>query len=198
MEEMAMQGNRDGAGRRVPGDGGTPGGVPVVELNDVEKLAVAQAFMNAVGKLTETKNVGNLRGRVDGMMKERFYEDPMAGKSYDVRLLGQKVGTYSLTVSKPKPSSERVEFEVKDPHALFDWAIREGCVNVDMEAVMQRFKETAEVPDGCSPITVVVPSEPGGVVTRTTLKVDEAAVAERLGGMLGAAARMLLEGGTDD
>lgn len=169
-----------------------------MELNDVEKLAVAQAFVNTVGDMTKTKSQGNLRGRVDDMMKERYYDDPLGGKSFDVRVQGVKVGTYSLTVSKPTESQTKLELMVEDKDALAKWAEENGFMMVDFAAVEGHFADTGCVPDGCKPIELVVPGDSGGIVTRTTLKVDAGSVAEALGPMLEPATRALLEGGFDE
>lgn len=168
-----------------------------MELSNVEKLAVCQAFQKAVGEHTKTGRSDNLRGMVDAEMRERYEADPMAGKSYDVKVLGRKVGTYSLTVSKPKPSKVETGLQVDDEEELFGWAWNEGFMTVDMDAVLCHFKGCGEVPAGCSVTETVIPGEVGGEVTRTTLKVEPFAVESALGGMLGDAARDLLEGGYD-
>lgn len=164
------------------------------ELTDVEKLAVAQAFYNAVGELVNTKN-GALR-----MAANEFYErayDTTGGKTYEVRLMGMKVGTYTITTSKPKPSTAKVVLDVIDEDALFDWADQMGYVSwtIDREAVNDHFQESGEVPPGCKPTEVVTPGDDGGRITRTTLKVDNGAVIEALGRRIGTVATSLLEGG---
>lgn len=167
-----------------------------MEFNEVEKLAVAQAFMKAVGSMVETKNPDNLRGAVDAMMIDRYESDPMAPKSFDVKVLGQKVGSYSLTVSKPTESRIKTELEVTDNDEFLAWAFAHRYVKVDQRAVDLHFEATGEVPDGCEPVEVVVPGEAGGEVTRTTLKVEPELVMKALGGQLEAATRELLaEGG---
>jgi hypothetical protein len=170
----------------------------MLELTDSEKLAIAQAFMNSIGKLVETKNPCNLRGRVDEQMKEMYRENPIAGRSYDVKVLGRKVGTYSLTVSKPKPKKVEKTLEVTDKNALFEWAVAEGFVDIDMAAVTEHFKKCGEIPDGCEPLEVVTPEIVGGEITKTTLKIDPEEVARALGTQLEPMAYLLLEGGFDD
>ena len=169
-----------------------------MELNDVERLAVAQAFQKAVGELTETKREDNLRGRVDAEMKEAFYSNPMAGRSFDVKLLGEKVGTYSLTVSKPAEQRAETELEVEDAAAFRKWAEDAGFVMVDERAVFEHFADSGEVPGGCRAIEVVTPADPGGEVASTTLKVEPERVARVLGAQLPEATMALLEGGFDD
>lgn len=169
-----------------------------MQLTDVERLAVAQAFQKAVGDLTATKDPDNLRGRVDAEMVGAFYSNPMAGKSFDLKLLGEKVGTYSMTVSKPKPQKVERILDVKDSKAFREWAERGGFMEVDMAAVQEHFEESGEVPEGCDIATLVTPADEGGAVTRTTLKVEPEAVARVLGGQLPEVTTELLEGGFDE
>lgn len=163
-------------------------------LSTVEKLAVAQAFYNAVGKMVNTKDPSNLRGEANA-----FYEGEYGrtgAKSFDVKLLGSKVGTYSITVSKPKKSEKRVELEVVDEDELFNWADENGFVSwtVDIDAVNENFRDYGEVPPGCKAVEVVTPAEDGGRITRTTLKVDAESVIDALGPRLEGVSTMLLEG----
>lgn len=169
----------------------------MVELSEVEELIVKQAFLNAVASDTKTKTPDNLRGRVDEMMKESYYGNPMAGKSYDLKLMGRKVGTYSLTVSKPKPQEVETSLEVDDRNALYNWAVGEGFVQVDMDAILDHFKRSGEVPEGCRPIEVVKPEVVGGEITKTTVSVDQAEVMRVLGPQLETVTYMLLEGEHD-
>lgn len=169
----------------------------MVELSEVEKLIVKQAFLNAVADDVATRNPDNLRGRVDEMMKEAYYDSPMAAKSFDLKLLGEKVGTYSLTVSKGKPQQIIEDLNVDDYGRLMAWAAENGFIEVDMDAVRSHFKACGEVPDGCSVNQSVIPEVVGGVVTRTTVKVDERTVARVLGPQLEPIAYALIEGEND-
>lgn len=170
----------------------------MLELTNTEKLAIAQAFQKAVGDMTKTGDPTNLRGRVDAEMKERYLGDPMAGRSYDVKLLGKKVGTYSITVSKGKPSKTVNALNVLDQQEFTEWAICNGFMTVDMSAVLAYFNESGEVPEGCEPIQLVEPGTEGGEITRTTLKIEPESVARVLGPQLEPIAYALLEGGTDE
>ena len=163
------------------------------EMTDTERLAIAQAFYSAVGEMVSTKNPGNLRDRVNDEYK-RLYELTGA-KSFDVKLQGEKVGTFSLTVSKPTESVASTALEVVDKAALAEWAAVNGYTLVDMEAVERHFAESGEVPDGCAADEVVHPGDPGGRVTRTTMKVDAKAVMSALGPQLETVSYALLEGG---
>lgn len=168
------------------------------KLDKVEQLAVLQALQNRIGDMVKTKDPDNLRGQVDRMMVERYESDPLAGKSYDVKLFGEKVGTYSLTVSKAKPQSKRLDIDILDPVEFRQWCADMGFLEVNMKAVDDYVKATGNVPEGCEPITVIEPEIFGGEVTRTTLKVEPEKVAHVLGHELGEFTVGLLEGGIDD
>ena len=165
------------------------------EFDIVEKLAVAQAFYNAVGKMVSTKDPDNLRGQANAYYEDLFRK--AGAKSFDVNLLGYKVGTFSVTVSKPKPSKQTNYIEVEDEWAFEMWAEDNGCIRkvYDMEAVSQYFEDTGEIPPGCRVETVVTPAERGGEVSRTTLRIDNEAVLDALGPRIEAVSMMLLEGG---
>lgn len=164
-----------------------------MELTNVEKLAIAQGFQKAVGEMVKTKTPTNLRGIVDAQMADNYRL--FGAKSFDVNLLGEKVGTYSLTVSKPTESKIKTVLEVVDKEEFMAWAFAHGFVKVDQCAVDMHFAATGEVPDGCEPEEVVVPGEVGGEVVRTTLKVEPELVMKALGNRLEEATTMLLEGG---
>lgn len=167
-----------------------------MELNNTEKLAICQAFYNRVGEMVATKNPDNLRGEVDREMIEAY--DRLGCKSFDVKLLGQKVGTYSLTISKPKPSKTRLELEIADYGELLKWAIENGFAIVDEKAVIKHISETGDMPDGANVIQVIEAGDVGGEVSRTTLKVESQEVARILGAQLEPVAQLLLDGGFDD
>lgn len=167
-----------------------------MKLSKTEKLAVCQAFYNKVGEMVQTKNPDNLRGEVDRDMIAAY--DELGCKSFDVKLLGQKVGTYSLTISKPKPSKVRLELETINKEELFTWAWQRGFLKVDEKEVLDYISKTGEMPDGANVIQVVEPGDVGGEVTRTTLKVEPQEVARILGTQLEPVAQLLLDGGFDD
>lgn len=171
-----------------------------IELEDIEKLAIAQAFMGVVGDLTSTKSPGNLRDRVNERMVELY--DETGAKSFDVKLRGEKVGTYSLTVSKPTESTSDVVLEVSSKDELKAWdGLREAAYEYALENLKEvaalHFERTGEVPNGCKATEVVRPGDPGGRVQRSTLRIDGEAVVHVMGGELGAAARLMLEGGDE-
>lgn len=169
----------------------------MIELSEVEKLIIKQAFVSAVGADVKTKDPNNLRGWLDATMEEQYYSNPLAGTSYDLKLLGQKVGTYTLTVSKGKPSKVETGIDVVDESEFVAWAEKRGYTKtvVDMDAIENAFRATGEVPDGCLPTQTVTPEVLGGKVTRSTIRVDSAEVARVLGPQLEPVVYALLEGG---
>lgn len=169
-----------------------------MELNPVEKLAILQALQNRIGDMVKTKDPGNLRGEVDAMMVDMYQNNPLAGKSFDVKLFGQKVGTYSLTVSKAKPQKKRWDIDVLDEVEFRQWCADMGFLEVNMKAVNDYVNKTADIPEGCDVVTVIEPEIVGGTVTRTTLKVQPEEVARVMGNNLGEFAELLLEGELDD
>ena len=170
----------------------------MLELTNIEKLAIAQALLNSIGDMTKTKCETNLRGLVDAEIKERYLNDSMAAKSYDVKVQGQKVGTMSLTISKPKPAVIEHTLNVKDSEQLLEWAIDNGFVDVNMPAVIEYFRLNGDIPAGCYVEETIKPEVLGGEITKTTLKVDSEKVARALGAQLEPVIYRLLEGGINE
>ena len=173
-----------------------------MELSRQERLFVAQAFYRAAGELVSTKDPCNLRGEADAFYRD-LYEQTGA-KSFDAKVNGMKVGTYSVKVTKAKPASTERRFKVSDPAALLPW-VSDVDPAIAAEYVLQRagdFAEwyayqTGELPDGCNFIEIGTPAMPeqyaGG-----SLRIDPQQVAEALGAQLLEAMQLLLEGGEDD
>lgn len=161
-----------------------------MHLSDQEKLCVAQAFYKAAGALVSTKGGDSLRAAVDEQMVGMYAET--GAKTFDMKVGGQKVGTYSVRV---KAAEDGVRLDVEDPGALLAWAIENGCATVDMKKVQERFDATGELPDGCKATRWQLPERVDG----TTLRIDELKVAEALGASLPEAMGSLLlpEGGSD-
>lgn len=175
-----------------------------MDQSNIEKLAFAQAVYQAAAEMVGTKQPGNLRGEADDYYKGLYQ---MTGaKSFDVRIGDDKVGTFSLTVSKPTESAERTDFEVYDGAALNAWATADGDHGIGKAFLMAHirdfarfyFEATGELPDGCHQVTTVVPGEAGGEVTRTSLRIDRESVINALGNRLAASSAALLGGGGDD
>ena len=162
------------------------------ELTTIEKLTLAQAIFKVVGDAVSTKNPDSVRAQVDEEMLKAYELDGI--KSRDLRVNGQKVGTYSVRVSKPK--TEDVLSET-DHDAFVKWAGEnpEICTlfALNQAAKLAQFAlDTAgELPDGYEINHVVIPEH----ATGTTLKVDVQKVAQAMGNELPSVVAGLLEGG---
>lgn len=157
----------------------------MAELKPVEKLAIAQACYKTIAGIVSTKDPDSLRGMCDQDAIANYLST--GAKSYDVRLMGEKVGTYSVRVNKPK----RVEkLRVTDMDAYVAWCVENACMTTDDQQAERRFQETGELPDGCE-LEVTETSE---TVAGATLKVDEGKVADALGDALPAVAAHALFG----
>ena len=168
--------------------------------DDEAMLVVIDTISKKLSEQLDTKNPNSLRSRVDE--RRRLLYEQTGAKSSDVRLLGEKVGTYSIRMSKPKESSQDERFEVEDYEALAKFVIAE-CADYAMQYISNDLAAfavwyldyTGEMPEGCTLKKYVTPAvEPqymGG-----TLKVDAGKVAEvvRRDAQLNAAFGSLLGG----
>ena len=168
-------------------------------INDTERLAIMQAFYKAAGEHVSTKAPGNLRASVDEHYKRLFEET--GAKTFEMRVNGQKVGTYTVKVSQPKTAAAR--FEVVDPAELLPWVAEAPAEELAAFAAFLsdefaewHFCQTGEVPRGCR--MGADQGQEGGKYMGGTLKVDPQLVAKALGAQLPEAMSLLLEGGVDD
>lgn len=154
----------------------------------IEQLAVAQAVYKLAAAQVSTKEPGNLRAEVDGHFREAF--ESTGAKSFDVRIGGERVGTYSVRTTKPSTS---VRLVVTDRRALMAWCEANDALAVepDMRRVESIFAETGEVPDGCE---AEATATPGGEYAGSSLHIDPAKVNDALGG---ADVLPMLMGGAD-
>lgn len=170
-------------------------------FNDVERLAFAQAVFKASGEIVSTKDPSNLRAAVDKHYRD-LYEQTGA-KSFEVRLNDEKVGTYSVKVSKATKEDTKQRLEVKDPEALLAWL--EGTDDLlryikahAVEFAQEHFLRTGEIPDGCTMSEVVIPAQEEAYAGGS-IRIDPQKVAEALGAQLPDAMNaLMLEGGNDD
>lgn len=142
----------------------------------VEQLAVAQAVYKLAAEKVNTKEPGNLRSEVDMYYREMF--EQTGAKSFEIRIGKEKVGTYSVLVTKPET---RVRLKVTDARALMAWCEANDALRVepDMQRVESIFGETGELPDGCE---VEATSAPGGEYAKSSLRIDPEKVNNALGG----------------
>ena len=162
------------------------------DFSPIEQLAIAQGLYKTLAETVSTKDPDSMRSRMDADVVEAYVREGI--KSRDVRLCGEKVGTYSVRVSKAK--REHVLRET-DHEAFVKWAGEnpEICTlfAIGDPAKLAKFAlDTAgEIPDGFAFEETTTPE----TVSGTTLKVDSQLVADALGNSLPNAVTGFIEGG---
>jgi len=172
----------------------------VSDYNPIERLAIEQAVYNAIGADLKTGVPDNLRGEVNGFYLDMYERTGATG--FEVRVNGQKVGTYGFSKVKGKPERTVTELRVTDEDALRadesdefnDWL---GAWLTDHlpELAIQYAQETGELLDGMELVEVTTPAVPDGIRPNGTLRVKPEKVAAALGNALPATIAGLLEGG---
>lgn len=167
---------------------------------DIERLAVEQAVYKAVAEDVGTGRPGNLRDRVNDFYLGEY--ERTGARSFDVRLMGQKVGTYGFSKVKAQPARTETRVEVTDPEALGrceddDWLDFCGrWLASRLDEVARAYVETmGEVPDGVAVMVREVPATPEGIRRGGTLRIEADAVAQALGPALPGVVAGLLGGG---
>lgn len=169
-------------------------------MNSIERLAVEQAVYNAIGADLKTGVTDNLRGEVNGFYLDLYERTGATG--FEVRLNGQKVGTYGFSKVKGTPERTVTELRVTDHNALIadrsdefnDWLGAYLAAHLD-ELAVQYATETGELLDGMELVEVTTPATPDTIRPDGTLRVRPERVAEALGNALPATIAGLLEGG---
>jgi hypothetical protein len=172
----------------------------VSDYNPIERLAIEQAVYNAIGADLKTGVPDNLRGEVNGFYLDLYQQTGATG--FEVRVNGQKVGTYGFSKVKGTPEREVTELRVTDHAALradnseefCEWLTRFMEQNLEKLAV-QYAQETGELLDGMEYVTETIPAVPDGIRPNGTLRVKPEKVAAALGNALPAMIAGLLEGG---
>lgn len=170
------------------------------DYNPIERLAIEQAVYNAIGADLKTGVPDNLRGEVNGFYLDMYERTGATG--FEVRLNGQKVGTYGFAKVKGKPERTVTELRVTDVDALRadesdefnDWLTAWLGAHLP-ELAVQYATETGELLDGMEYVTTTTPATPDGIRPNGTLRVRPEKVAAALGNALPATIAGLLEGG---
>jgi hypothetical protein len=172
----------------------------VSDYNPIERLAIEQAVYNVIGADLKTGVPDNLRSEVNGFYLDMYERTGATG--FEVRVNGQKVGTYGFAKVKGKPERTVQEFQVTDMQALRCWdddAFHEYVAKFFdqhlAELAIQYAQETGELPDGVELVEVTTPAVPDGIRPNGTLRVKPERVAAALGNALPATIAGLLEGG---
>lgn len=172
----------------------------MMDANAIERLAIEQAVYNAIGQDLKTGVPDNLRGQVNGFYLDLYQQTGATG--FEVRLNGQKVGTYGFNRVKGTPERRVTELVVTDLDALTAWddpdfdkfCARWVLAHIDVIA-MDYANETGEVPDGMAYVERIEPAKPDTIRPNGTMRIRPEKVAAALGNALPATIAGLLEGG---
>lgn len=170
-------------------------------MNSIERLAIEQAIYNAIGADLKTGQPDNLRGEVNGFYLDLYQQTGATG--FEVRVNGQKVGTYGFAKVKGQPERTVTELQVTDHAALAadnseefcEWLTSYLADHLD-ELAIQYCTETGELLDGVEYVTTTIPGTPDTIRPNGTLRVRPEKVAAALGNALPATIAGLLEGGS--
>lgn len=165
----------------------------------IERLAIEQAVYNAIGADVSTRDPDNLRGEVNAFYLDMYERTGATG--FEVRLRGQKVGTYGFPKVKGQPEHTVTELRVTDMDALLGWESDEfddfvaRWVGENLaELAVQYAAKTGELPDGVEYVTATIPATPDTIRPNGTLRVRPEKVAAALGNALPATIAGLLGG----
>lgn len=154
---------------------------------ELSRLALMQAVYSALGSELSTRGgkngAPNVRTRANEYLTELYLTTGADRVSLEVN--GAKVGTFSLSFTKPK---DEVEPYVDDHRKFVEWLrTTDGgldaltrLVNGEPQLVLKAATYDGELPDGCSTRRVVEPPR----IKSQTLRVDAEKVANALGGQL--------------
>ena len=167
----------------------------------IERLAIEQAVYNAIGADLKTGVPDNLRGQVNGFYLDMYQRT--GATAFEVRLDGQKVGTYGFSKVRGTPERTVTELRVTDHEALAadeseefnEWLGEYVNAHLD-ELAIAYATETGELLDGMEYVTETIPATPDSIRPNGTLRVKPEKVAAALGNRLPATIAGLLEGGT--
>lgn len=157
-------------------------------VSNEERLAVITAFGKAVKQAEK-----QVREEVDAQMRDDFMAYGVTQKQLAVN--GQKVGTISARMSKPKVGKYPM---LKSAPEFVEWLrTSDGgldtlnrLVSIKPDLVLEAAVADGEFPDGCEMVERFEPP----MMTGTTVRVQTTKVVEALGNNLGAAAAALLTG----
>ena len=167
--------------------------------NDIERLALMQALYKVLADEVSTNKAGNTRDRVNEHYRELYEETGATG--FEVRMNGQKVGTYGFSKTKAQPARTKSTAVVVGRGALqadddddFTDFISRWVDDHIAEIGRAYFEQTGELPQGMELVTEEVPATPAGIRPNGTLRIDPEKVAQAMGPRLGSAVAGLLGG----
>ena len=148
------------------------------QYSALERLYIEQALYKAIAEDVSTKGEG-LRAAMDSQLAQDYYQSGI--KSRDAFISGQKVGTYSVRLSKPntEPFLSVVNRQEFERWCLDNGYARQELVTVieNEEGLLKCLLQDGEAPDGTE---LVQPPEQAPKVIGTTLRVDVEAVKTQL------------------
>ena len=173
-----------------------------MELNDLQRLAVAEAMGKAIKDVTNPRGGAHgaptLRTECDDALRQMYEEEGVDRKRIVIN--GQEVGTLSARLSKPESGtrvsmSDTGEFVrwLRESDGGFDALWRLVTSSKTNQAVIDAATADGELPDGCRVESYDRPSTWLG----TALRVDVRKVGAALGAELPSAVVGLLGGGEE-
>lgn len=159
-----------------------------MELSNIQRLAVADAFVKACKDAQK-----QIRDEVDEETIQLYAESDVTQRA--VQLNGQKVGTLSVTLTKPVNGT----FPMIDKADEFAEWLRTSdggldtikrLIAVKPDLMLEAATADGELPDGC---VMVERNEPAHI-KGTTLRVQQQKVFDALGSQLGEGIRGVLGG----
>ena len=173
-----------------------------MELNDLQRLAVAEAMGKAIKDMTNPRGAAHgaptLRTECDDALRQMYEAEGVDRKRIVIN--GQEVGTLSARLSKPESGtrvsmSDTGEFVrwLRESDGGFDALWRLVTSSKTNQAVIDAATADGELPDGCRVESYDRPSTWLG----TALRVDVRKVGAALGAELPSAVVGLLGGGEE-
>lgn len=172
----------------------------MTELNDLQRLAVAEAMGKAIKDMTNPRGGAHgaptLRTECDDALRQMYEEEGVDRKRIVIN--GQEVGTLSARLSKPESGTRVVmsdtgEFVrwLRESDGGYDALWRLVTASKTNQAVLDAATADGELPDGCR----VEDYERLAAWLGTTLRVSVPKVGAALGAELPSAVMGLLGGG---
>lgn len=167
-----------------------------ITLNDLQRLAVAQALYKALGRIVSTKDPDSLRSMCDQGLKELYRAT--GAKQLEITVGGIKFGQLTAKTADAK-TVETVYVNDRDllvngaePQDVLDFA--KDYAKEFSEWLWKRHKAEGEIPPGCEVVVQETPAQFIGT-TLTGCKPEDLGIA--LGDSLPEAIHGVLEGGID-
>lgn len=157
---------------------------PQVFREALAYLARCQAEYQRLADVVSTKDPNSLRSALDDIAKMRYERDGI--KSYDVKVGGSKVGTYTVRATKEEPERKVTELTVEDPEEALRWLMEDRTdayykrlCDAAVGIAIERMRETGELLDSACVSSKHIPAIPS-MFKNMVLKVDAEKVSKAL------------------